>query len=112
MIMIVDVADMAMEFKGSASLHNGNINVLKNVLNNVHNNLDLRVERVNQNIGRVYVVDQEGNAQPIPPAISMADRVGAAVAPHNDEFHFLHERSLLPLLRCPLQMHDHILRPF
>ena len=51
-----------MEFKGSASLHNDDINVLKNV----HGGLDLRIERINQNIGRVYVVDQNGNAHQLP----------------------------------------------
>jgi hypothetical protein len=80
-----------MEFKGFASLHNGNINVLRNV----HGNIDMRIERVNQNIGRVYVVDQQGNAQPLPtnaqglPIITMADRVNAPVQPHNNEFLYI-----------------------
>jgi hypothetical protein len=84
-----------MEFKGAASLHNPNINVLKNV----YGGLDLRVERINQNIGRVYVVDQNGNAQQLPinaqgnPVITMADRVNANVAPHNNEFLYVYADS-------------------
>jgi hypothetical protein len=77
-----------MEFKGSASLGNRNINALKKVFGD----LDLRIERINQNVGRVYVVDQVGNMQPLPlrpngrPVITMVDRAGMDVAPHNEEF--------------------------
>ncbi len=84
-----------MEFKGSASLHNANINVLKNI----YNGLDMRIERINQNIGRVYVVDQNGNAQQLPanaqgqPVITMADKVNANVQPHNNEFLYIYADS-------------------
>lgn len=84
-----------MEFKGSASLSNHDINVLKNI----HESLDLRIERVNQNVGRVYVVDQGGNSQPLPlqpngqPVITMADRAGMDVAAHNNEFLYVYGDS-------------------
>jgi hypothetical protein len=77
-----------MEFKSSVSLSNHDINVLKNI----YKDLDLRIQRVNQNVGRVYVVDQGGNSQPLPiqpngqPVITMADRAGVGVAAYNNEF--------------------------
>jgi len=81
-----------MEFKGSASLTNRNINILRHVIGG----LDMRVEAINHNIGRVYVVDQGGNTQPIPvnaqgqPIITMVDRAGTPVPPHNNEFLYIH----------------------
>jgi hypothetical protein len=78
-----------MEFKGSASLHNNNIDVIKNV----SGNLDLRIDRVNANIGRVYVVDQNGNAQPMPGNITMLDKAGGAVLAHNNEFLYIYADS-------------------
>ncbi len=80
-----------MEFKSSVSLSNHNINVIKNI----YKDLDLRIERVNQNVGRVYVVDQGGNSQPLPiqpngqPVITMADRAGVDVAAYNNEFLYM-----------------------
>ena len=53
------------------------------------------------NIGRVYVVDQGGNMQPLPvnaqgqPIITMVDRAGAAVAPHNNEFLYIYGDSFV-----------------
>jgi len=100
-----------MEFKGSASLTNNNINVLKHVIGG----LDLRIEAINQNIGRVYVVDQGGNMQPLPvnaqglPVITMVDRAGIAVAPHNNEFLYIYGDSFvvsvdgLPVMRLDQQ---------
>ena len=83
-----------MEFKGCASLTNNNINILKNI----YNGMDLRVDSINQNVGRIYVVDQGGNMQPLPigpngPVFTMTDRVGAAVAAHNNEFLYVYGDS-------------------
>lgn len=80
-----------MEFKGCTSLTSNNINVLKYV----YNSMDLRVERVNQNVGRIYLVDQGGNKQPLPmgpngPVLTMVDRGGAVVAPYNNEFLYVY----------------------
>ena len=86
-----------MELKGSASLTNRNINVLKHVIGE----LDIRVEAINHNIGRVYVVDQGGNMQPLPvdaqgqPLITMVDRAGVPIAPHNNEFLYIYGDSFV-----------------
>ncbi len=83
-----------MEFKGCASLTNNNINILKNV----YNACDLRIESINQNVGKIYIVDQGGNKQPLPngpngPVFTMTDRGGAPVAPYNDEFLYIYADS-------------------
>jgi hypothetical protein len=84
-----------MERKGAASLDERSINVLKRV----GGGLDLRIERINQNIGRVYVVDERGEAQKLPtsaeggPMIKMEDGEGGEVAPHNQEFLYMYAES-------------------
>jgi len=84
-----------MEFKGFASLTNHDINILKNI----HEDLDLRIERVNHNVGRVYVVDKGGNSQNLPlhpdgnPIIIVADRVGMNVVAYNNEYLYVYGES-------------------
>jgi len=60
--------------------------------------MDLRVERINQNVGRVYLVDQGGNKQPLPmgpngPVMTMTDSCGVVVAPYNNEFLYVYGDS-------------------
>jgi len=102
-----------MEFKGCASLTNHKINVLK--LKNLIGGLDMRVEAINHNIGRVYVVDKGGNSQPIPvneeekPIITMIDGAGRRVPPYNNEFLYIHGDSFVvsvngtPIMRLEQQ---------
>ena len=78
--MVLLPADM--RWKGSFSYNDDNINLIRNV----DSGLDLRIERINQNVARVYLVDQNGNAQAMPAHITMQDGLGAGVAPHNNEF--------------------------
>ena len=75
---------MDLECKVNASLADDSINVLKNV----HNGLDLRVQRINPHVGRIYMADAAGNMQPLPAAKTMNDNVVAAVAPCNNEFFY------------------------
>jgi hypothetical protein len=109
--------DAEMEFKGNASLTNRNINILKNV----SGGLDLRVEAINHNIGRVYFVDQGGNMQPLPanaqgqPIITMVDRAGTPVVPHNNEFLYIYGDSFVvsvngvPVMRLDQQKQHSLL---
>lgn len=105
-----------MEVKGCTSLTDDDIDILKGV----HNALDLRVERINQNVGRIYLADRGGNKQRLPtgpqgPVLTMTDGGGAAVAPYNEEFLYVHGDSFTvsvngqPVLRLDMQR-QHSLR--
>ncbi|PNW77222.1 hypothetical protein CHLRE_10g427400v5 [Chlamydomonas reinhardtii] len=86
-----------MEFKGSASLHNNDINVLRNV----YGGMDMRIERVTASIGRVYLVDQGGNKQQLPVdaqgqlVVTVVDNTNTQIPPHNDEFLFMFADSFI-----------------
>lgn len=84
-----------MEYKGFVSYANDNVNVLKNV----YNSLDMRIQRITNTIGRVYLVDQTGTKRSIPmgennsPLLTMYDKDGIPVLPYNDEFLFTVDNS-------------------
>lgn len=71
-----------MRYKGTFSYSNDDVSLVRNV----DNGLDLRIERINQNVARVCSVDHNGNLQPMPAHITMQDGFGASVVPHNNEF--------------------------
>lgn len=88
-----------MIFKGVASLMNNDVNVLVDV----YNCFDLHIRRLNQNIGCMYLADKDGNKQKLPidnrnkHILTLVDRTGRTVRPHNDEllYTFLDSYSVL-----------------
>lgn len=74
-------AGMAFNKKGTYSYLQDNVNYVV-----IDPNLTIRIERINNNIARVYVVDANNVQQPIPQHITMMDHANVHVNPFQNNF--------------------------
>ncbi|EIE26306.1 hypothetical protein COCSUDRAFT_58847 [Coccomyxa subellipsoidea C-169] len=72
---------MVLTNKGSFSYLQDNVNYLQ-----IDGALSIRIERINNNVARVYIANAENVQQPVPPHITMADSAGAPVLPFLENF--------------------------
>lgn len=72
---------MVLTKKDSFSYLEENVNYLQ-----IDGALSLRIERINNNMARAYIVNAENAQQPVPPHITMADSVGLRVLPFLENF--------------------------
>ena len=70
-----------MQRKGAFSYQQDNCNYLR-----LNDHLTIRVERVTQDVARVYLVDNHTVQQPIPANVSMQDEAGVGVPPFLNNF--------------------------
>ena len=73
---------MALSKKGSFLFVQENVNYLQ-----LDNDLSIRIQRIDDDVARVYrVVNAQNEQQPVPPHIRMANSAGAPVLPFLDNF--------------------------
>ena len=72
---------MVLTKKGSFSYLQDNVKYLQ-----IDETLSIRIERINNNVARVYIANAENVQQPVPPHITMADSAGAPVRPFEENF--------------------------
>jgi len=77
-------AEMSAGPNGSFSYKNERINGFNVTINGQA--MQIRVERVNNNIASISVTDVNGNPQPVPPAMTLVDGTNTTVPPRNNEF--------------------------
>lgn len=74
-------SDNMLSKKGSFSYKQDNVNYLV-----LDENTTIKIERINNNVARVYLVDAQQVQQPIPPHVTMTDSAGGVVAPFLNNF--------------------------
>ena len=67
--------------KGSFSYQQDNVTYL-----DLDGNLTIRIERINNDVARVFLVDAQQVQQPVPASVVMMDAAGVAVPPFLDNF--------------------------
>ncbi len=72
---------MALSKKGSFLFVQENVNYLQ-----LDNDLSIRIQRIDDDVARVYIVNAQNEQQPVPPHIRMANSAGAPVLPFLDNF--------------------------
>ena len=70
-----------MNKKGSFSYLNDSVNYME-----LDANLTIRIEKININAARVYLVDAGQVQQPIPPHVTMQTATGVAIGPFMNNF--------------------------
>ena len=73
--------NMVLSKKGSFSYKQDNASYLA-----LDKHSTIRIERINNNIAKVYLVDAQSVQRPIPANVTMADAAGDAVVPYHNEF--------------------------
>lgn len=73
--------EMVLVKKGSFSYRQDNVNYLA-----LDDKLTIRIERINNNVARVYLVDGQQVQQPVPAYVGMTNGAGAAVPPLQNAF--------------------------
>lgn len=71
----------ALSYKGSFSFREDNVNWVR-----LDDQRRIRIERISNDVARVYLVDEAGNQLPMPGDLTMADETGGQVAVVADAF--------------------------
>ena len=66
-------------YKGSFSYKNDNVNTIV-----VNPDMTAKIERINNNIARIYLVDSHNVQVPFPPNLTIVDSTGQLVPPFQD----------------------------